>query len=280
MSSEGQGGRAEQGVNPEKVVSTEKVVNPEKVVNTEKAAPAPGIRLSDADRQAVVDVLKNASAEGRITLVEYDERVTAAYAARYQPELEPLLADLPRPAVGPLAPADPAGGFAPVARPGQPGLAAPVSPTVRPDTEADQVGERTTVAIMSGHDRKGRWRPAPVTSAVAVMGGITIDLREAILPAGGLRINAVAVMGGIEITVPEGMDVVITGFSVMGGRSVNLADTPRRTDLPAVHIHAVAIMGGFDIKSKPPRPSASLPPVAPGPFLPPSGPPTPRQDLG
>jgi Domain of unknown function (DUF1707)/Cell wall-active antibiotics response 4TMS YvqF len=215
-------------------------------MNADGETPASGLRISDADRQAAVELLKNASAEGRITLAEYDERVTAAYAAKYYGDLEPLLADLPRAAGG----AGPS--VSPVAVPVA-GAAVAAGPTVAAESEAARIGETSTIAIMSGHDRKGRWRPAPVTTAVAVMGGCSIDLREAILPAGGLRINAIAVMGGMEITVPEGMDVVLTGFSFMGGRSVKLADAPRRTDLPTVHIHAIAIMGGFDIRSKPPR---------------------------
>jgi hypothetical protein len=223
-------------------------------MSAERETPTPGIRISDADRQTVVDVLKKASSEGRITLAEYDERVTAAYAAKYQADFEPLLVDLPH-SGSVVSPAPPvAGPVGPVSPVGPLGPASVAGPTVVPAAEAARIGgERSTIAILSGHDRKGRWRPARVTNAVAVMGGCVIDLREAILPADGLRINAVAVMGGMEITVPEGMDVVVTGVSIMGGRSVNLADVPRRPDLPTLHIHAVAVMGGFDIRSRPPR---------------------------
>jgi hypothetical protein len=230
-------------------------------MSTERENSAPDIRISDADRQSAVELLKNASAEGRITLAEYDERVTAAYAAKYGSDLEPLLADLPPagggavPAVRPASiPSGPAGAPATAVGPATAlGPATVGGPTVVATAEATQAGERSTIAIMSGHGRKGPWRPAPVSAAVAVMGGCDIDLREAILPADGLRINAVAIMGGIEITVPEGMDVVVTGISIMGGRDVNLADVPSRTDLPTLHVNAVVIMGGVEIRSRPPR---------------------------
>ena len=67
--------------------------------------PLSRVRASDDDRTAVVGVLHDAVARGLLTLEECDERVTAAYAARYVHELPPLTADLP-PVVppGPVAP--------------------------------------------------------------------------------------------------------------------------------------------------------------------------------
>src|SRR3954466_10426261 len=67
--------------------------------------PPPRMRASDADREAVVRTLLDALAGGLLTLGEGDERVAAAYAARYRDELPRLTADLPpAPAPGPVAP--------------------------------------------------------------------------------------------------------------------------------------------------------------------------------
>ena len=52
-------------------------------------------RAADVDRERVAERLSRAHAEGRIDLVEFDERVAAAYAARTYAELAPLTADLP-----------------------------------------------------------------------------------------------------------------------------------------------------------------------------------------
>jgi hypothetical protein len=60
-------------------------------------------------------------------------------------------------------------------------------------------------------------------------------------------------MGGIEVTVPEGVEVEVTGLSFMGGRSVKLADVPRRPGTPIVRVRTFVLMGGVDIRSKPPR---------------------------
>jgi hypothetical protein len=67
--------------------------------------PPPRPRASDADREAVVRVLHDAVTRGQLTLEECDERVAAAYAARFLHELPPLTADLtPAPAPAPAAP--------------------------------------------------------------------------------------------------------------------------------------------------------------------------------
>jgi hypothetical protein len=53
------------------------------------------IRASDADRDKVVDMLRGAYTEGRLSLEEFDERTTAAYAAKTWSALRELTADLP-----------------------------------------------------------------------------------------------------------------------------------------------------------------------------------------
>lgn len=57
--------------------------------------PAGGVRASDSDRQAVVDQLRAAVDEGRLGLVEWNERVALAYQARTYAELAEVAADLP-----------------------------------------------------------------------------------------------------------------------------------------------------------------------------------------
>ena len=54
------------------------------------------LRASDAERQTVIRRLERALREGRLTIVEFDERTQAAYAARTRGELEDLTEDLPR----------------------------------------------------------------------------------------------------------------------------------------------------------------------------------------
>lgn len=69
----------------------------------------PGIRISDADRERAAGRLQRALGEGRITVGELEERLGVVYAARYEAQLLPPLADLPPNDVGPAVAVTPAG---------------------------------------------------------------------------------------------------------------------------------------------------------------------------
>lgn len=66
----------------------------------------PSLRVSDADRDRVTSQLREAFAEGRLTMEEFHDRAGQALAARTGADLLALIADLPAPA----APAVPSGG--------------------------------------------------------------------------------------------------------------------------------------------------------------------------
>ena len=53
------------------------------------------LRAADVDREFVAERLKTALNEGRLSLLEYDERLRDAYAAKTYGELDLVLADLP-----------------------------------------------------------------------------------------------------------------------------------------------------------------------------------------
>ena len=55
----------------------------------------PSLRASDADREQLVDVLKNAFTEGRLSQDEYNDRMELAYTAKTYGELRALVGDLP-----------------------------------------------------------------------------------------------------------------------------------------------------------------------------------------
>jgi hypothetical protein len=180
----------------------------------------PELRVSDADREATVMRLREAGGEGRLTLEELAERVEAADAARTRADLDALTADLPDSPEHGAAPAD------------------------LPRKE-----RRWIVAIMGGETRKGRWRPSRRTNAIAVMGGIDIDLREAQL-ADGAEILAIPVMGAVSITVPEGVSVEMSGFSLMGGNSGPDDRIPPLPNSPVVRVRAFSLMGGVVVERK------------------------------
>jgi hypothetical protein len=105
---------------------------------------------------------------------------------------------------------------------------------------------------MGGFSRKGNWVMPKAFTAVTCMGGGTIDLREASFAEPNVTIRAFTLMGGIEILVPEDVEVILHGIPIMGGIDGPSGSNPL-PGAPRVTIIAVAVMGGVDVKVRPPR---------------------------
>jgi uncharacterized protein DUF1707 len=75
------------------------------------------LRASDRDRQQVVERLRGALEDGRLTMAEYVDRVGVAYQAATYGDLAPLYADLPAPIPAPASAPGPAGPGAAAAPP-------------------------------------------------------------------------------------------------------------------------------------------------------------------
>ena len=76
----------------------------------------PDLRVSDRERQAAAERLQQALGEGRLDLLEYDDRLARAYAAVTHADLATLLADLPAtPGAAPSEPPPPAVAALPMA---------------------------------------------------------------------------------------------------------------------------------------------------------------------
>jgi class 3 adenylate cyclase len=163
--------------------------------------------------------LQAACSEGRLTLDEFSERVGMALEARTSTDLDRLTVDLPA-----LAPP------------------APAWPTPQHTTS-------WAIGIMSASDHKGRWRPAPVTNALAFMGAVKLDLREAQLEGPELVINAVSFMGGIDVIVPEGIQVEMTGLAIFGGKDCRVPDVGAVPGSPVVRVRVFAFMGAVTVRT-------------------------------
>ena len=72
------------------------------------------------------------------------------------------------------------------------------------------------VSFLSSTQREGRWQLPRRFRALAVLGNIELDLRDAEVGYGVSVIEAVAVMGNIEITIPPEIAVECDGDSLMG----------------------------------------------------------------
>ena len=200
------------------------------------------LRVSDSDREQAAEVLREAAAQGRISLDELDERLESAYAAKTYADLAAVTHDLPE------------SGRMPV-------------PPVQGATQISRVGgtpgAKFSVAIMSGARRMGRWVVPRTYVSVAVMGGVELDLREAQFSEPVVTLHAYTVMGGIQITVPEDVDVDVSGLAFMGGFDHN-ASGPGVPGAPQVRVLGFALMGGVEVRRKPvkKRPGKGGPPAA------------------
>ncbi|GAC70410.1 hypothetical protein GS4_34_00960 [Gordonia soli NBRC 108243] len=170
-------------------------------------------------------------ANGNLSPVEYEERAGKAVVAKTFGELDDLTDDLP------------------VA---QLGVGAPASDThTRPAaTPSGRPPVRNAIAIMSGSEVGGNAAVAEDLNAVAIMGGVEIDLREVEFTSPTLTIRATAIMGGVEITVPPDVTVEIGGSAIMGGFNRRAAGRGA-PGAPIVSITGFALMGGVEVKRKP-----------------------------
>jgi Domain of unknown function (DUF1707) len=72
------------------------------------------VRASDAERESLVDTLREHAAAGRIDADELERRIERAYAAQLRADLVPLVADLPSAEPRPVRPPRSLPAFSPV----------------------------------------------------------------------------------------------------------------------------------------------------------------------
>ncbi|MFE6914219.1 DUF1707 SHOCT-like domain-containing protein [Streptomyces rubiginosohelvolus] len=197
------------------------------------------MRASDAERERIAELLREAVAEGRLDMDEFDQRLETAYKARTHGELEPLVQDLPAPGsavapVGSSAPA-PLGGSA-------------ANWPARIGGPATSTGG---FALWGGFNRKGRWTVARKFTAFAMWGGGEIDLREAHFEDREVVIRCFTIMGGIHVTAPPELNVEVRGIGIMGGFGEGSnEDGEISPDSPRVQITGFALMGGVGVDRK------------------------------
>jgi class 3 adenylate cyclase len=175
----------------------------------------PALRAGDADREHAVDVLREHTAAGRLTLEEFSERVDRAYAARTLAELDEIGIDLPPPSV-------------------------PVASRRRRAT-------RFTGVVFGHTQRTGRLRLPRFSFALVVFGDSDLDLRRAELSGQAASVVAFVLFGNIDLYVPEGVEVDVGGLSVFGHRREWGRDVPARPGTPLLRVKVFSLFGTSDV---------------------------------
>jgi hypothetical protein len=192
------------------------------------------LRASHADRDQVVELLRVAAGDGRLSPEELDDRLERALTARTYAELAALTADLP---------------------------ATPGTAVVPPGAGAVGATPKDLARIhvrSSSVRRDGRW-VVPKELDVKVRGGdVRLDFTEAVITQPLLRITAEVRGGVLRLITRPGIVVDADDISVHGG-SVKLPEPPGsgvpvllRVEI-AGSVRGAVITAGPPPSSPPPR---------------------------
>ncbi len=100
-------------------------------------------------------------------------------------------------------------------------------------------------ATFSGQEIKLDKETFNGTSINAIFGGVTLDLRDAVIKD-DVVINTCAVFGGIDLIVPEDVKIKVKSNSIFGGVS-NKKKSDSGTG-KTIYVNATCIFGGVEIK--------------------------------
>jgi hypothetical protein len=161
-------------------------------MSLEQQPPAP--RASDRDRDQAAALIQEAHGDGRLDLEEMDERLSLIYAAKTQPELKRVTADL-----------------------------VPALPIAHGGTS--DVLELH--AKHSSQKREGQWQVPPRIVAYAEHSSVKLDFTQAVLRTPEVHVEAEAKHGSVVLLVPEGWIIDVDEVATNGGSVKNKAVAPR-----------------------------------------------------
>ena len=179
------------------------------------AGPA-GLLASHADRDRVVEVLRTAAGDGRLTADDLDQRLQAALAARTLADLEPLVADLATAA-------------------------------------AVQVPDLARIKCDSGSAKRERSWTVPRRLEIDVGSGtVRLDFRHAVIAAPELRIDAQIASGTLKLITRPGIVVDADDLTVASG-TVNVVP-PAGPDAPVeLRVKVCGRVGSGSVSARPAR---------------------------
>jgi hypothetical protein len=181
------------------------------------------LRASHEDRDRIVEVLRVAAGDGRLTADELDERLETALTARTFGELTALTRDLPA----------------------APGLGA-AEPAPAPKDLARIEGHSSTAT------RDGRWLVPQRLEVRLTSGSVTLDFTEAVLSRPTLLINADMRSSSLKLVTKPG--VVVETDDVVTRSSTVKVRAPRGPQVPVtLRIQVSGNLSSSTITARPPR---------------------------
>jgi hypothetical protein len=189
----------------------------------DEVARSAELRASHDDRDRVVELLRVAAGDGRLTAEELDERLEVALTARTYGELAALTTDLPA----------------------VPGFATDVSIPKPKDV--------MHIDCRSGNARRdGRWVVPRRIEVRVTSGNVTLDFTEAVLSQPQLQIDAEVRSGSLTLVTKPGIVVDADDVAISSGNVKVRA--PWGHDVPVtLRINVSGKVGSGAIKARPPR---------------------------
>jgi Domain of unknown function (DUF1707) len=187
------------------------------------------LRASHADRDQVVELLRVAAGDGRLSAEELDDRLERALTARTYAELAALTADLP---------------------------ATPGAAVVPPGAGAVSATPKDLVRIHvrgSSVLRDGGWVVPKELDVKVRGGGVTLDFTGAVITQPLLRITAEVTGGGLRLITRPGIVVDAGDISVHGG-GVELPEPPGPGVPVLLRVEISGSVRGGGITAGPPPP--------------------------
>jgi hypothetical protein len=170
-------------------------------------------------------MLSEALADGRLSHAEHAERMPLALTARTLGDLAALTGD----------------------------LAAPEHQPVQLD------GGKQVAALFTTTDRRGRWVVPSAVTCMAAFGEVVLDFTEAILQDRHVVVTVYALFGRVRLIVPAGVEVVMSGNSILGRQRGGTARrVPTSSDIPVIEVRG-HVAASEVLARTPPRPRRWLP---------------------
>jgi hypothetical protein len=188
------------------------------------------LRASHQDRDRVVEVLRVAAGDGRLTADELDQRLEAALTARTYADLAVLTTDLPGPA--------------------EPAANAPAPGAGAAFPEPKDVGR---IECGSGSTKRdGRWVVPRRLEIRVASGAVKLDFTEAIVPQPSLQIDAEVRSGQLILVTKPGIAVDADEVEIRSG-NVKIRQ-PWGHDAPvSLRIVVNGKIGSGRLLARPPR---------------------------
>ncbi|MFZ2538780.1 MAG: LiaF domain-containing protein [Oscillospiraceae bacterium] len=102
-------------------------------------------------------------------------------------------------------------------------------------------------AILSGVDTKNTSTNFEGARVSAIMGGVDLDLRDAVVTH-DITVYVTAIMGGVDIFAPQNVKIAINKTDILGGTECRAYTMPAESGAPVVTFVCTTVMGGIEIK--------------------------------